>query len=234
MMKRGRKGDNVKKTKTNTTTDITTTTLDATHIVTPADGTVGAILNTVTKEDVIAILVQERANDLAKKKQAGEAALHKLDAEIQATQARWPKVQATHKRTVDTSLDSEAIRALTDAGYGKFALEVDDGNRDDETQHFVFQVSIKAPEKSYYGAGSHRTVTVPFDQKAREILIETSRLRREISTAQQYLLSIKREIANMPIMERRARAKLAAVSLSRDKDGAALLAELRKVKELSA
>ena len=35
-------------------------------------------------------------------------------------------------------------------------------------------------------------------------------------------------------MERRARAKLAAVSLSRDKDGAALLAELRKVKELSA
>jgi hypothetical protein len=233
MMKRGRKGDNVKKTKTKTTTDITTTTLDATHIVTPADGTVGAILNTVTKEDVIAILVQERADDLAKKKQAGEAALHKLDAEIQATQARWPKVQATHKRTVDTELDSEAIRALTDAGYGKFALEVDDGDRDDEKQHFVFRVSIKAPERSY-SAGSHRTVTVPFDQKAREILIETSRLRREIATAQQHLLSIKREIADIPIMERRARAKLAAVSLSRDKDGAALLAELRKVKELSA
>jgi len=204
------------------------------QFITPADGTVGAILNTVTKEDVIAILVQERSDDLAKKKSAGEAECHRLDAAIQAVTARWPKVTASHKKTVSTALDEKAARALSDAGHAKLVVEVTEGSRDDAKGVFTFQVTLKAPEKAHYYTTMSRNVAVPYDERAHEILTETSRIKREIATAQQYLLSVKREITDIPIMERRARAKLAQVSLSRDKDGAALLAELRKVKELSA
>jgi hypothetical protein len=205
------------------------------QIVTPADGTVEAILNTVTKEDVIAILVQERSDDLTAKKVAGEAELHRLDAAIQAVTARWPKVTASHKRLVSTVLDERAAKAIADAGYIQLVVEVDEGQRNDEKGSFTFRVTLKASNKytgSYYDT-LNRNVVVPYDTRACEILTETTRLKREIATAQQHLLSIKREIADIPIMERRARAKLAQVSISRDKDGAALLAELRKVKELS-
>jgi len=218
-------------------TELTNVNENKSHLITPAEGTVGAILNTVTKEDVIAILVQERSDDLAEKKAAGEAELHRLDASIQSVQARWPKVTMAHRKSVGTASDEKAVKALAEAGFVKLVVEVDEGRRDDEKGCFHFQVALKVPEKlagSHYYSNMIRNMSVPYDTKAHEILTETSRLKREIATAQQHLLSVKREIADIPIMERRARAKLAQVSLSRDKDGAALLNELRKVKALSA
>ena len=201
--------------------------------MTPAEGTVGAILNTVTKEDVIAIFVQERSDELDALKKAGEAELRQLDAAIQAVQAKWPKVTASHKNRVSTALDEKAVKALTGAGHEKLIVEVSDGERDDNKNIFTFRVTLKSSEsRSYYG-GLTRDETVAYDAKAIEILTETARIRRETSTAQQHMLAIRREIADIPIMERRARAKFAMVSLSRDKDGMALLAEMRKVKELS-
>lgn len=112
------------------------------NIVTPADGTVGAILNTVTKEDVIAILVQEHSDDLDRKKAAGEAEMHRLDAAIQAVGARWPKVTASHKKTISTTADEKAIKALADAGYVKLVVEVDEGRRNDEKGCYTFQVTL--------------------------------------------------------------------------------------------
>jgi hypothetical protein len=204
-------------------------------IVTPADGTVAAVLNTVTKEDVIAILVQERSDELSAEKASGESELHRLDAALQSVGARWPKVMASHKKDVSTAYDEKAAGALHNAGYVKLVVEMDEGCRDDAKNCFTFQVSLKASEKSHSYMHSYmsRNVTVPYDAKAYEILTETARLKREITTAQEHLLKIRREITGLPVMERRARARIALVSLGRDRDGAALLAKLREVKELS-
>jgi len=196
----------------------------------PPPGSVGALLNTVTKEDVIAILMQERHDDLVEQKARGDKVLAGLDAEAQANAARWPRVTAALRKTVDVRKDELAAKALTDAGFGKFAIKIDDGQRNVEkgTVDFVVKFVNTKDDRDYRIGNLRRDVTVRFNDEARKIVAEADRIRRAIGEAQQALLDIKRQITDLPNAERRARAQLAKVAIERDVDGPALLTTMRE------
>src|SRR4051812_42143192 len=96
----------------------------------PAAGIVDQVLNSITKDDVVAIYVQEHTDELTLRKQEGEKKLRALDAEVQKLNAQLVQVGPRLMKTIDLKAAQKAAKAMTEAGFGRFDVTIAEASRD--------------------------------------------------------------------------------------------------------
>ena len=195
----------------------------------PHPGTGLTVLDTVNKQDIVAIIRSEAEDRLGLEHADANKQLSKLNARLVILNAELDKLAQEAVKGVDLEASEAAAIALNQVFGMKAEATVELTGRDDDRKRFNLTISVVKP--GCYGDGKDtigaKEVTIPYSSAAIDLLKEIKLVQKDIKSVQTKLIEIKREVSNLPALERRAHAELAKSVLAGSKDGQALLQRLR-------
>ena len=220
---------NTTSTPTPSPTALATVTQTGQGLQLPHTGTGLTVLDTVNKQDIVAIIRSEAEDRLGLEHADANKQLSKLNARLVILNAEIDKLAQEAVKGVDLEASEAAATALNQVFGMKAQATVELTGRDDDRKRFNLTISVVKPGS--YGDGKDtigaKEVTIPYSSEAIDLLKEIKLVQKDIKTVQTKLIEIKREVSNLPALERRAHAELAKSVLAGSKDGQALLQRLR-------
>lgn len=189
-----------------------------------------AITANFDKSDVIAIAVTNEEERIHTDQIKGMRELDQLNTQHRDLKEQFDTIGPKLTKGIDTTADQVAVKALADADYGKFKIEVILGSTDEKGRKWTFQVTIKDTKSSYND--HRREVVIPFTPDAISLLKQVRTTLEDIQEVQTALVHLKQEKASLPAYARRVQAKMAECAIRQMAEGEALLAEMSSVKAL--
>jgi len=133
---------------------------------------------------------------------------------------------------------TRAAKALTEAGFGKYKTSIECTTADAKEQQYTLELKVVDPDhgrgRSYSYKPTHElTLTKPFTAEAKKLLRETKALRKKIQGLQSQIVEVRKMLADLPALERKARATMAEHALrSSGADGQQLIEQMTNLKAL--
>ena len=197
----------------------------------PAGTTGLAVIDQINKADIVAIVRNEAEERYITQQNDANKRLANLHTKMGILTARIDEAGQAAIKEVETDMIDEAGRALAAAFNIKTKTEVTLEGRDDEHKRFRLTITLtKIGAASYDSTVGSQEVAVPYSKAILDTLKEMRELQKSIAGVQGELILIKREIANLPALERKAHATLASHVLNQSAEGQALLARLRPIR----
>ena len=186
----------------------------------------------VDKGDIVAIAASKYEEQLETAKSSLSQKLEELNRLIKDGEESIKKDCELIPRQFDSSADRELAKALRQAGYGSFEVAVELNQIEEAGQQVSLTIRL-VPKSDRYVRDISREVKAPFAPSIRQTLKDLKAARISAAAVHSRLAEIHRKLANVPQVERKARARLAQAALSRSSEGQALLEQISKVGETS-
>jgi hypothetical protein len=200
----------------------------------PSTGTGLAVIDQINKADIVAIVRNEAEEALLAQQNDVSRRLSALSQKIAVLQGRIDESAQAAIGKVDTTAAERAADALKAFGL-KCEIKVELAGRDDEHRRFNLTINLNRTDaESYNQEIVTREVTVAYSSADLEALKEIKTLQKNVIEVQAELLALKRDLGNLPALERKAHATLARHVLNQSAEGQKLLAKLRPVKPVVA
>ena len=200
--------------------------------VRPAQREFLALTTEVDKGDIVAIAASKYEEQLETAKSSLSQKLEELNCLIKDAEESIKKDCDLIPKQFDSSADRELAKALRQAGYGSYEVAVELNQIEEAGQQVTLTVRL-SPKGERYGHDLSREVKAPFAASTRQTLKDLKAARTSAAAVHSRLAEIHRKLANVPQVERKARARLAQAALSRSSEGQALLEQISKVGETS-
>jgi hypothetical protein len=212
---------------------------EATTVLAPSATLAGAttlaigglnVADTINKADIVAVVRQEAEEQLLASRSELERELRGLETKASGFEVELTKM--ANKIVADANLQTakDAAKALAKFTGLKYETSITLTSRDDDKQVVNATISVfRAGETSSYAKTNHDT-KIDYTNEMASVVKELKVVRRDISKAQIQLVSIKKDLANLPALERKAHAELAKHTLNKTADGQKLLEQLRNIR----
>jgi len=194
-----------------------------------------AVLGQANKDDVLLILKQAKREELTAKKTGITARLDQAQAAGNEISGKLTLIGPSRKGEIDTKAAERAAKALVEAGFGKFGVEVTFDNCNDEKK--VYEYTIKVVETTEGTSSYNRDkftldATLPFDAETKDLLKQGLKAQQRVSDIQQELLEVKKDFANIPELIEAARADIARRVVATYQGGQEFLDEIGRRKQV--
>jgi hypothetical protein len=196
--------------------------------VRPAAGGILGLTTDVDKADVVAIAAVKYEEQLEKARAAITRQLEDLNRQIKEGEEAIQKDSALAAKGYDAAAEKELARALKEAGFGTFEVQVALAEVAEAKQQLELSVSLHL-KSNRYSSPLTRDVQIPFGTQSRQTLKAVKAARASVAALQGRLAEVHRKLSNIPQVERKARARLAETALSRSEEGLALLDQINTV-----
>jgi hypothetical protein len=185
----------------------------------------------VTNDDIVAIFVAKHEETMNLQRLQAERSMRNTQAAINAVEENLGKIGPEVLKTINFSEAQVIAAQLNNAGFGAFEAKVSlEGTKtDDKEWNFEISVIKKGDPKKSCDSDStvvSKEVIVPFTQDAIALVKDLAARQQELSNTQADLISIKKQLSNIPSLMLRARARLAELALSKTAEGQEILANL--------
>ena len=191
----------------------------------------------ITNEDIVAVAIDGHEEVMNSRKLVAERDMRRTQASINALEENLAKIGPEVLKTIKFD-ESQAIAAqLNASGFGAFEAKVSlEGTKlDDKTWTFGISVVKKGDPKLSYDNDTTivaKEAIVAFTDEARDLVSQILVRKQEMANIQADLLDIKKQLSNIPQLQRRARANLARMALSKTEEGREILAGVMGTKAL--
>jgi hypothetical protein len=188
------------------------------------------VADTINKADIVAVVRQEAEEQLLANRSALERQLRELETRASGFEVDLTKM--ANKIVADENIQAakDAAKAMAKFTGHKYETAIALSSRDDDKQVVSATISVfRAGETASYNKTNHDT-KIDYTNEMAAVVKELKSLRRDISKLQIQLVAIKKDIANLPALERKAHAELAKHTLNKTTDGQKLLAQLRNIR----
>jgi len=217
--------------KTSNTQPLATVTQPGTAIAMPGSATGLAVLDTINKADIVAIVRSEEEERLGQEQAALNKELERHNTTLIRLNADLDILAQDAVGKADLA-DAETAAAALNRAFGiKAEASAALSGRDDERKRFKVTLSVTQPSTSTYNKEretiTSKEVTVPYTAKAIELLRDIKLAQKSIASVQSKLINLRREITALPTLERRAHAELTKAVLVQSEGGRQLLSKLR-------
>ena len=220
------------------------------HAITDAQGAASALMNatpgslvhqrimeisaTFDKSDIIALAVTNEEERIHTAQLNSQRELDQLNTQHRKLKAAFDAIGPKLIAGIDTIMDQVVVKALSDADYGKFKIEVTATGTDESARKWNFRVAVKdAKSTSSYSSTTHsRAVTIPFTAEANGLLKQIAITLDKINRVQVDLVHLKQEKANLPAFGRRVQAKMTQFAIANMAEGQQLLENIGQVRSL--
>jgi hypothetical protein len=188
------------------------------------------VADTINKADIVAVVRQEAEEQLLSSRSELERELRGLETKASGFEVELTKM--ANKLVADENIQAakDAAKSLAKFTGLKYETSITLTSRDDDKQVVNATISVfRAGEISSYNK-TNRDTKIDYTNEMAGVVKELKAVRRDISKVQMQLVSIKKDIANLPALERKAHAELAKHTLSKTADGQKLLDQLRNIR----
>ena len=196
--------------------------------VRPAAGGILGLTTDVDKADVVAIAAVKYEEQLEKARAVITRQLEDLNRQIKEGEEAIQKDSALAAKGYDAAAEKELARALKEAGFGTFEVQVVLAEVVEAKQQLELSVSLHH-KSDRYSSPLTRDVQIPFGTQSKQTLKAVKAARASVTALQGRLAEVHRKLSNIPQVERKARARLAETALSRSEEGLALLDQINTV-----
>ena len=196
--------------------------------VRPAAGGILGLTTDVDKADVVAIAAVKYEEQLEKARAAITRQLEDLNRQIKEGEEAIQKDSALAAKGYDAAAEKELARALKEAGFGTFEVQVVLAEVVEAKQQLELSVSLHL-KSDRYSSPLTREVQIPFGTQSKQTLKAVKAARASVAALQGRLAEVHKKLSNIPQVERKARARLAETALSRSEEGLALLDQINTV-----
>jgi len=189
------------------------------------------LTDTISKGDVVAIVRQEAEESLTDQKFELDKRLRGLEEQVGGVEALIEKIVQRVISKADLKHARAAAKALGQFTGAKYEAVATLKHRDDEKQIVIVDVNInKLDVRDYEKEVVEHEATIPYTNEMIDHLKTIKGLRSSIAKLQAELLEVKKNLANLPALERKAHAELARATLAKTGEGQELLARLRNIR----
>lgn len=185
----------------------------------------------ITKEDLVAIAMAKKERELMTARAAKDREIKDVASQIQNSQKEIAKsvdlaVNAAAKTAGEAVVATLKVHGWPDANYAVTHSFTD--------KQINYNLQIKTADKNsrYNDGGISQTQILPFTDDQVSINEKIVALNEKYQSIQNEAVEIRKEIGNMPSLERQARAALAARVLENTEEGRALLDSISDIKSL--
>lgn len=206
---------------------------DSALAVRPAPREFLALTTEVDKGDIVAIAASQYEEQLEKAKGRLHQQLEDLNRRIKEAEESIQRECNLIPKEFDSSADKDLAKALRAAGYGNYEVAVELNEIEEAKQQVTLTATLRLRGSSRYSDPLSRQVEAPFRPSSRETLKALKAARASATAMHSQLAEIHKKLANVPQVERKARARMAQAALSRSSEGQMLLEQISKVGETS-
>jgi len=218
------------------------------HAITDAQGAATALVNatpgsllhqrimeisaTFDKNDIIELAKTNEEERIHAAQINGQRELDQLNTQQRKLKAAFDAIGPKLIAGIDTTADQVVVKALSEADYGKFKIEVTAAGTEEKARKWSFQVAIKEAKSAYSSTTHSRAVTIPFTAEATSLLKQLANTLDDINQVQVDLVHLKQERSNLPAFGRRVQAKMTRCAIAKMAEGEQLLEQIGTVRSL--
>lgn len=189
----------------------------------------------ITRDDVVSVAVSREEEKMQIRKAEADAQIAELAEQIKTLEARMNKEHRESAERAGSALKRKTEKLMTELGV-RATVTVDFGAMGEKSQSLAYTLGVKSNDGYPYGRDSlsSKTFSVAMTAGQKVDLKKLQELRKQRDALENESVQMRKALANLPIYERKVKARLAEAAMQSTQRGRAMLKTLDSVKGIKA
>lgn len=198
-------------------------------VVTPVQHSILQIGSNVDKADVISVLVVDTEEKLTGLKNRIGKQISDTNAFVKLCNDNLQNHAHAAIKAYDLTEYQALAKHLKDLGFGVYETAVEPSSIDLSINHIDAEIKVCLKNGGSYGSGPRKAIRIPFNADIKATIRDMNKAHKDLENLSKQLAHVHRNLADIPKLERKAKAALAKQALEKTAEGREILETFKKM-----